>query len=317
MSRIPFDIQFLMESIMDESPDMVKLCGKKANIDPSLEGHIKLKDLLKENPDVVKSAEGAKIANWTSGDAIAFFAFPEFSILNEGGVHYDIIDEMSDIHENLEYFLKNPNAVLQRFNRSKMKLSSVDGLLKALSYGPLKQFYDKGGRYKDTSSSGGFRIAVGGLSGRLWTNKKIISFWNKKDDVVKRWGNIEKMFEERGATIEDINDYNVDWLERDISTNTPMTPASEISTSKSSSNKSDEDSKQGSFLDKLFGEKEISDEEIKKLQGRLHTLSAKEKKKVMLAMGYKNLKAADIADKLNMTVAEFNHIMNVNEGEEI
>lgn len=310
----------------DYGPDFWERHGKKAakGFDypakagaamPALEGHIKLKYLLQENPDVVSSVEGGKIAGWASNDAVAFFAFPEFSVLNRGGVHYDIIDKMEEVYEELEHYLNDPNGVLKRFQRSKMELSNVDGLLTALSSGPLRKFYEEGGRYSSKSAGGNFRTSAGGLSGRLWTNKKIISFWNKKDDVVKQWGNIEKMFEEQGATIEDINDYNVDWLERDISTNTPMTPAKEISTLKSSSDNNVEDSKQENFLDRLFGEKEIGDDEIKKIQGKLHTLSAKEKKKVMLAMGYKNLKAADIADKLGMTVAEFNHIMNVNEGE--
>lgn len=57
MSRVPFDIQFLIESILAESPNGVKLyCKKSIGSDysaqadaamPVLEGHIKLKNILR------------------------------------------------------------------------------------------------------------------------------------------------------------------------------------------------------------------------------------------------------------------------------
>ena len=57
--------------------------AKAAAAMPALEGHIKLKDLLKENPDKVdlKGGSGAdmKIARYQDNDAVAFFAFPNFA----------------------------------------------------------------------------------------------------------------------------------------------------------------------------------------------------------------------------------------------
>ena len=286
---------------------------------PALEGHIKLKDLIKENPDSVMSQENTKIAHYSDADAIAFFAFKEFSILNIGGVHYDIINTLKDIYENLEDYTSYPDEVESAIEDGGLIFSSAKGLLNALHTGKLGDYFKKyiqknsnsvialsGG---SSSNIGGFRIESGGLAGRIWNKKKIISFWNKKEIVISRWTEIEKMFSDLNSTLGNLSDYKIDWLERDISVKTPLTSASDVSVS------SDPSKNQDDFIDKLFADKKISDEDIKKLQARLHTMSAKEKKKVMMDMGYKNTKASEIADALGMTVAEFNNIMNVNEGD--
>lgn len=284
---------------------------------PALEGHIKLKDLLKENPDFVKTAEAGKIANYYDGDAIAFFAYPQFSMINRGGVHRDMINTLRDVYNDIPDFLPHPDEVEYLMDDKGFIISDSKGLLDTIEHGPLGEFFDKysadygddvgSGEKGSSADDGAFRTKSGGLAGRVWTKKKIISFWNRKEDVVKRWNEIEKMFSDFAGMLGSLDDYRVDWLERDLSQSTPLTPASEVSTS--SGNEKD----QTTFLDALFGDTKISDEDIKKLQARLHTMSAKEKKKLMMAMGYKNTKASDIADKLGMTVAEFNHIMNVNE----
>lgn len=286
---------------------------------PALEGRIKLKDLLKENPDFVSDEHGGKIAKYFDSDAVAFFAFPEFSIMNRGGVHYDMINTLSDVHDDLDNYSENESEAKLLMDEKGFVVSNISKMLDALDRGPLHNFLKyaqwKDGERSDNSSNGsaatlgtgGFRIKSGGLAGRVWTKKKIISFWNRKEDVVKRWNEIEKMFNDLAGALGNLSEYRVDWLERDASLSTPLTPASEVSSAGSSSDG------QQTFLDTLFGEKKLSDEEIKKLQARLHTMSAKEKKEVMMAMGYSNTKAAEIADKLGMTVAQFNHIMNVNE----
>jgi hypothetical protein len=290
---------------------------------PALEGHIKLKDLLKENPDFVSTTEGGKIAHYYDADAIAFFAYSQFSILNQGGVHYDMLNTLRDVHNDIEDFLPHPDEVEYLMDDQNLLISSTTGVLDALQHGTLGKYFEKySADYSDGSDSNGtepqrsnsndagaFRTRTGGLAGRIWTKKKIISFWNRKEDVVKQWDDVKKMFSDFAAMLGSLDDYRVDWLERDLSQHLPLTPASQVSTS--SGNEKD----QTTFLDALFGDTKISDEDIKKLQARLHTMSAKEKKKLMMAMGYKNTKASDIADKLGMTVAEFNHIMNVNEGD--
>jgi hypothetical protein len=286
---------------------------------PALEGHIKLKNLLKENPDFVSTLEAGKIAQYYDADAVAFFAYPKFSALNRGGVHYDMLHTMRNIYKDLSDYVQHPDEAESLMIDDGYEISSAKGMLDTLQHGALGDYFknyeshhrSSGSGSDKTEDVGAFRTQSGGLAGRIWNKKKIISFWNRKEDVIKRWNDIEKMFADFQSKLGNLSDYRVDWLERDVSRHLPLTPADQVAATTGT------EKDQTSFLDKLFGDTKISDEDIKKLQARLHTMSAKEKKKVMISMGYKNTKASDIADKLGMTVAEFNHIMNVNEGDQI
>jgi hypothetical protein len=284
---------------------------------PALEGRIKLKDLIKESPDVIISVDGkTNLAHYTSGDAIAFFAYPNFSALNPGGVHTDIMQEFQTVYDNLDQINSDPSEkkyYANRIYKHGVIISNVDDMFDALSSGPLHDYIKSETWRSDDEDPGAFRVKSSGLGGRLWKNRKLISFWNSKEDVLKDWSYVEKMFRDNQFEIGNLEDYNVDWIERDVRGGGELTPASSISSYRSEKK---DDPSQLSFLDKLADEKPISKEEIKKIQQRLHTMSAQEKKSALMKLGATNTKAADIADKLGMTVAEFNHIMNVNEGEE-
>lgn len=302
--------------------------AKAAAAIPALEGHIKLKDLLKENPDKVdlKGGSGAdmKIARYQDNDAVAFFAFPNFAAYYEGGTHTDIINVLYNVYGELKFKitkyaddLKIENSLSDAYSfakeymrKSDVHVTDFDGMVRDLQSGPLKDFFDNENIHSD-DDPGGFRTKSGGLSGRLWSRKKIVSFWNVREDVIKKWNMVEQLFSQSSGKFGKLSDYKVDWLERDIR-EMPMTPADEISSSSGS------DDNQMDFMEKLVGDSPISPEELKKLQGQLHLLSAKEKKEALLKLGYRNAKyeeRAAIADKLGMTVAEFNSIMNVNENE--
>ena len=113
----------------------------------------------------------------------------------------------------------------------------------------------------------------------------------------------------------DLNDYEIDWLERSRNRSmTPLTKASDVD-----ANTGKPDANQKDFISTLFGDvkkiKSLSPEEIEKLNKKIHLLPPAKKREALLAMGYKNIKAIEIADALGMTVAEFNNIMNVNEGD--
>lgn len=293
---------------------------------PALEGHIKLKDLLKENPDKVDLKGGSggdmKIARYQDNDAVAFFAFPNFAAYYEGGTHTDIISVLYNVYGELKLKITKYADDLKiegslddaySFVKDYMKkhdvhVTNFDGMVKDLQSGPLKNFFDNENIHND-DDPGGFRTKSGGLGGRLWSRKKIISFWNVREDVIRKWNMVEQLFSQSAGKFGKLSDYKVDWLERDIR-EMPMTPADEVSSSSGS------EDNQMDFLEKLSGDAPISPEELKKLQGELHLMSAKEKKEALLKLGYKNKKyeeRAAIADKLGMTVAEFNSIMNVNE----
>jgi DNA-directed RNA polymerase specialized sigma24 family protein len=114
----------------------------------------------------------------------------------------------------------------------------------------------------------------------------------------------------------DLNDYEVDWLERSYGngSTTPLTKASNVD-----ANTGKPDANQKDFISTLFGDvkkiKSLPPEEIEKLNKKIHLLPPAKKREALLAMGYKNIKAIEIADALGITVAEFNNIMNVNEGD--
>lgn len=271
------------------------------------EGHIKLKDLLKEDPDSVRSddrKEGS-IAWWSDDDAVAFFAFEKFSIYFDGGTHGRLIDLLYEAYTyEREGF--DPMRVIREKASNRVGITDLDGLIYSLTKGPLSDFfadvYDNDTPLYGKEDSGEFRTKSGGLAGRVWKDKKIISFWNTRQDVLKKWKDLEKLFSST-SEFGKLPEYKIDWLEREINPDEPMTPVSKLTSSS--------DSKE-----KYAGDVPISPEELKKLQKGLHKMQPAEKKEALKKLGIKNMKyeqLAAIADKLGMTVAEFNHIMNVNE----
>ena len=73
---------------------------------PALEGHIKLKDLINEDPDAVVGLSGKEISDWTDADAVAFIITEKCSIINVGGIHADIVDTMENLYI---YLLDRPD----------------------------------------------------------------------------------------------------------------------------------------------------------------------------------------------------------------
>jgi hypothetical protein len=284
--------------------------AKAAAAMPALEGHIKLKDLLKESPDKVLSVDGEfKIAKYMDSDAVAFFIYPKFSAINAGGVHTDIMEILQYAHENMEYITateEDKRDFYDMVSNRVIEISDFQAMFDSVSSGPLADFI-KSGKVHDDDDPGAFRIKSGGLAGRLWYRKKIISFWNNKSEVIEKWDYVERLYKDFPNKFGNIEEYKVDWLERDVRNGGPLTPASSITAGMKT------DVGQTDFLDKLTGEAPIDPEEIKRIQRELHMMTPKEKKKALEKLGAKNTKTIDIANKLGMSVAEFNHIMNVNE----
>ena len=277
---------------------------------PALEGHIKLKDLLKESPDNVLSIDGDfKIAKYMDSDAVAFFIYPKFSAINAGGVHTDIMEILQYAQETMEYITATEGDrrdFYDMVSNRVIEISDFQAMFDSVSSGPLADFI-KAGKVHDDDDPGAFRIKSGGLAGRLWYRKKIISFWNNKSEVIEKWSDVERFYKDFPNKFGSIEEYKVDWLDRDVRHGGPFTPASSITAGMKT------DVGQTDFLDKLTDEAPIDPEEIKRIQRELHMMTPKEKKKALEKLGAKNTKTIDIANKLGMSVAEFNHIMNVNE----
>jgi hypothetical protein len=285
---------------------------------PALEGHIKLKDLINEDPDAVVSQEDIRIAKWTDGDAVAFIITKHCNIINDGGVHYDIVDTMTDLH----FFLargriSTDESFQDELNSRGIKCDNIQAFKELITTGPVADYLKKGGRNASANEDMHFRKLPDTIFGRLWNKKKIISFWNETSYVVKHWDWVKRFFSGGPLYVYtgSINDYRIDWIERAHSaTSTPLTKASDVT-----SDTGKPDPNQQDFITKLFGNieklKSLPQEEKEKLNKKIHTLPPAKKREALLAMGYKNIKAIDIADALGMTVAQFNNIMNVNEGD--
>jgi hypothetical protein len=282
---------------------------------PALEGHIKLKDLINEDPDAVVGLSGKEISEWTDADAVAFIITQKCSIVNVGGIHADIMDTMETLYI---YLLDRPDAndasLQRRLEKNGINTDNIVALRELLTKpSAFHEYLKNGGRRGNKGIN--FRNIQGTIFGRLWYRKKLISFWITTQKVVKNWNWVKNFFNNMNKLTGDLNDYEIDWLERSRNASmTPLTKASDVD-----ANTGKPDANQKDFISTLFGDvkkiKSLPPEEIEKLNKKIHLLPPEKKREALLAMGYKNIKAIEIADALGMTVAEFNNIMNVNEGD--
>ena len=296
------------------------------------DGIIRLGDLLKESPDGVRGDDGKikRHTYWYSDDAYAFFAFPMCRFIKRGDMHSDIWKCLLQCYrqQSLDPMIspQNDDYVGIKFD---VERSAVLELLRPDGYlGKLMQ-RDLDGKIDD------YRVEIpDALAGRLWENSKIIAFWNEQRNVLKNWSNVQSMFTKFFGSI---YDYTVDWIERDVDVGSgksprEMTPASDVGSGTFRGNKSPDamvvqndpkkdpkdDGGQLNFLSKVFQQPElldrVDDKLLKKIQQKLHVLDPNVKAQVMKAVGNVTPnKAVQIANKLGMSVAEFNYIMNVNE----
>ena len=284
---------------------------------PALEGHIKLKDLLNEDPDEVIDMSDRAICDWTDADAVAFIITEKCSIINVGGIHADIVDTMENLYI---YLLDRPDvndaSLQRRLEKNGMATDNIVALRELLTQpSAFHEYLKNGGRSGNQGIN--IRTIQGTIFGRLWYRKKLMSFWITTQKVVKNWNWVKNFFKNmQGTNIGNLNDYEIDWLERSRNASmTPLTKASDVD-----ANTGKPDANQKDFISALFGDvekiKSLPPEEIEKLNKKIHLLPPSKKREALLAMGYKNIKAIEIADALGMTVAEFNNIMNVNESEQ-
>jgi hypothetical protein len=260
-----------------------------------------IKNILKEDPDeVILSVDVFNDPLYTvgydEGNSYTFVVGEKYSFVgptvNDNGdsiTHDDVIGLTKD--------------VIQLINRGE-KLSNVDDYFKwrQINVWNIEDFYN------DVKKSGPDASALDNnhdsrdiprfVTGRFWSDKKIISFWNEKSRVIKLWSSIEKMIRHEKISIFD--QYRVDWVERsELFYDGEFEP---IGTVKSFRNK------------KNVPVKDIEPEKLKNILKKLHLASPQEKRELLNKIGANvPSKAAKIADKLNMTVAQFNALMNINE----
>jgi hypothetical protein len=298
--KAPLDIQFLLESLTSEGPKP-----------------------LMENPDGVRLVDGDKwgSSSWRDKDAYAFFCFKDYSIIaaqeSHNGTLYYIIGFFDDYKDDMEH-VDSGLDTLETFYEIYVSDRKAFALDLFTRNGILNRIVSERSR---GSTDVSYRSGIPDLLvGRAWVDKKWMSFWDSQTDVIKKWSSVEKMFAHfnggKGG-LGDLNDYQVDWLEREDIAD-PLASVSSFSSAKKSST-SDDSAKLGDIVNKIVNEPvlldKLSDDKLKAIVGKLHTMDPEVKAQVMKAnpAALKN-KAAEIAGKLGMSVAEFRSLWSMDEG---
>jgi nicotinamide mononucleotide adenylyltransferase/soluble cytochrome b562 len=234
-------------------------------------------ELLTEDPDGVD--DGDEVHPWDSRQAYPFFLIDDFLLVGRpASTHRSLIKALNFTPDDLHRFTR-PNNTDSAFYVEKLKSILQNNLDYLEMDDPDDEF---NGAYERDEASMKF------VAGRLWKNEQIISFWSPKSLVVKNWETLKKAVS-KFHSFGNLDDYRIDWIERDSSE--PMTDGSSISST--SSNTKDD----------------LSPEEYKKLLSKQHL--DPNAKKVLAKMAEHPNKAAEIADKLGMSVAELNHLIGV------
>jgi GNAT superfamily N-acetyltransferase len=328
-SRLPIDIQFLLESLTGEpisnsaeyednlkNPNYDDNEGESGNT-PDIYGNhndgwvspYHNNTLLDESPDGVSYKKDGtdRYLNWSDDDALAFITTGKISLIGKTK-HMTILEAL--VNDYREGKLDLPeNIYFRNLHKLGVEISNEDALREDL-FGPVS------GPFRDTAIENngwvGIRRMKGALVGRLWIKREVISFWSKQEEVVERWDFIEKMFSDWTSTLGKLNDYNVDFL-RSYS-DTELIPAKKVSSTRQKSTGSTTAEIIAKILDKVSDMSSLSDEQVRKIQDKIHLLDPQVKADVMKLI-HPDLpnKAGKIAAALKMSTAEFNNLMHVDE----
>jgi hypothetical protein len=243
--------------------------------------HILLKSLLKESPEEVIIGKYAReTLNWYDNVAYAFITFPTFSLICRNSTHGNILRNVNSV---IRDFGNTNNAdelkklINEFFDKVHLSCSDIDAFIKDYKTGVLGNIIKKHGENWFLFNMPELRGSPVSLHGRAWPEKKIISCWNNLDDIKKNWDAIKSMFSHNKSKIGELNDYTVDYLDRDSTFHKKnvlldLIPAKDIKNS---------DGKKST----------LTPEEIRDLQKKLHTLPPAEKKQAMIKLGMVNFDA--------------------------
>ncbi len=287
--RLPVDIEFLMESIMSETPDKVY------------------------------DNNGDQIVSWFHDYNYTFFLLDDCWMYTDSKDDTDNVESrnthMDFVTRIAQAIRRHPRNVMAALRKHHIFVESPEKFKASLKNGTIAQMLHdyRGQRDSRGEIMDSFYDDVRekyGLTGRVWPQKKLVSFWNEPEDVKSQWDKVEKFFDTQKSILGNLEKYLVDYGVRNRwqAQSMPLDSAKTISSTKGSV---------GDVVGKILSNPEylskLDDKKVRAVRGKLHTMPAKEKNKALQAMGASNVKAAEIAEKLGMTVAEFNHLMQVNE----
>ena len=237
---------------------------------------ILLKDLIKESPEEVIIGKYAReTLNWYDNVAYAFITFPTFSLICRNSTHGNILHNVNSVirdvgdTNNTDELKKLIN---EFFDKVHLRCSDIDAFIEDYKTGVLGNIIKKHGENWFLFNMPELRGSPVSLHGRAWPEKKIISCWNNLDDIKKNWNAIENMFSYNKSKIGELNDYTVDYLDRDSTFHKKNVLLDLIS---AKDIKKNSDGKKST----------LTPEEIRDLQQKLHTLPPAEKKQAMIKLG--------------------------------
>ena len=207
MSRVPFDIQFLVESILDESPDGVKLLGKKSGGSD-------------ESDPIRLNGLGAKVpmqgieTHWMMDDAYAFFFDHAHGVIiySNKHTHGDMEKILSTAAGKAKAYpatFKNMYKIERdKFNNislmsykdkenSTNKEAAVIGFInlknKDNDIETVRSYLAENQVYFRYLNIRGKDDEANEPSGRIWVKKNLISFWNTKEKTMRHFSLVDEM----------------------------------------------------------------------------------------------------------------------------
>jgi hypothetical protein len=301
--RVPFDIQFLLESL--------------TNV-PINNAH---RPKLDEDPDdVLGGADNGTNLNWSDEDNVAFMCTKDWSIIMPQGTHWQMMNGIVKSYQRSDTsfeFMEDDGCTISDIDALARDVYDIDGI--------IHDHVEKTARGRVGKN---FRSNISGLlTGRLWRQSQVMSFWNSQEDVIKQWNCVEKMFHDFHNRFGSIWDYAVDWVERNDE-KIPLTPVSDVSDSADRNTHKDQmdyenepevDTKgQMNFFAKMFKSpillNKLSDAQLEQIRNKMHVLDPQVKAQIMKANHSAIVnKAAEIAEKLGMSVSEFHSLWSMDE----
>lgn len=314
------------------------------------DGILKLGSLIKEDPDAVDADDGTELLTFRQG-GWGFICFPCSSILGSGAYHRNIWDKLLDCYSarSLEpmddddtYEISDPKALLK-------DLLDKGGFLNTIVTSIPYKFNYRGdprivaGRcwpkaHIRNKKSPGPVISFWGQQTDVLHNWKFVEdmFHKFSGDLGPLRGYYIDWIERRhrGGSMTSASSITgdgkitptgkpFDWVDgwndgKTTSVSKPAVAANGKFQADPSIHQPVDSNGQLNFIAKLFKRPDVIEkltpEQLKAVQEKLHVLDPEEKKKAMDVLGMNTPhKAAMIANKLGMSVAEFNHLMNVNE----
>jgi hypothetical protein len=288
-----------------------------------------LKSLLKETPDFWYDPSSRSKGGWGETDARPFISLDNgVTVMADttGMTHLGIMTVIQKCFSEGDVSYLDYESVMTTDDDKFMKyLNSNNGLTEYLrdnNYDLTGYSSDGYGDYGSDNSNDRIpmREIPGTLMGRVWSRKKVISFWNEQSEVLEMWSVVQNMFKHFTGMLGPIKEYKVDWIERAEDENSSeMTSAESIGRKEVSPSKEPSKDKDGqqNFIAKLFAAsnkiKKLDSAKLKAIRNKMHVLDPELKGELMkMSKEYKN-KASEIADALGMTVAEFHSLYHVDE----